>query len=241
MAAAGDERAVRHGQSVGDDDAGEDGGKAAGSRGALPQHAHHESRHHAGDEFALMGDHVFHERLVGVRIENEHGQARRTDHDNADDNAPQLHQILLGGFRVHEPLVAVKGHESRGGIHHRIHAGENRADQSRRHQPHQPRQGQRGNDLAQQHRESGVGCQLHSGQFLLKQIIRGDAGADGDEGDQQLEEAGGDDARAGVFERAGGEGALHDELVRAPIINVQHEQAREHAGPWKARIIHRLV
>ena len=93
--------------------------------------------------------------------------------------------------------------------------------------------------MGQERDEDVVGSHFHV--LLLEQVVGRDSGADGKEGNEQLEETGRYYADAGFPVGAGGESPLDDELVGSPVEEVKHHEATEHAGPWQGFVVARLV
>ena len=160
------------------------------------------------------------------------------DHD-ARGHATDPDEALLGHLRP-QPLVEVHG-EERG---RRVEGPGERAHERRQkpghdQAPHPDRQ-----DLGDQHREGllGVGpdeLRAAAEELLVQRPVQaalgqgvGDHAGDNEEEDrQELEEAGGDAAAAGLPLGRRAENALDDILVRAPVPEADDGRAEEHADP----------
>ena len=76
-------------------------------------------------------------------------------------------------------------------------------------------------------------------EVVAEEVVGEDARYDDDEGHQQLEEGGEDDAELAFFKALGGQGALHDVLVEAPVEEVGDPEAEQVDRPGHGRVIGR--
>src|SRR5579864_6236 len=151
-------------------------------------------------------------------------------HDSGGD-APEIDELALGGLRT-DFLVKVERDQSGSGIEDGAHGAHDGGEQ-------------RGHDQADESDREKIEHESRVSEIRLFHLV-GEQGEGDDtrkdehEDRQDLEESSENGSRFGMSFIAGGEYALHDDLVGAPIPDAENRGAEKDAGPGEIGIRRRL-